>query len=92
MITTDLNNYLKYLYHFALGKWRCGGLIETHQASDLYIVLWPGPGDPAPAFPLLFHDNPASQTSFISISTLNTVFFHNKASRTKILANTAFRV
>ena len=54
------------------------------------LVLWPGLGGPEPAFPLLFHDNSASQTSFISISTLNTILFPTKASCAKILANTAF--
>lgn len=42
-----------------------------------------------PTLPLLFHDNPASRNSVISIP--KTIFFPNTASRAKILANPASR-
>lgn len=45
--------------------------------------------NPDPEFPFLFHDNPASQNSVISIQ--NTVVFANTASRANILANSAPR-
>ena len=47
-------------------------------------------GDPDPAFPLLFHDNPASRTSVFSNP--NTVFFPSSVSPAKISVNTASRV
>ena len=51
--------------------------------------ICPTTGDPDPAILLFFHDVVSSRTSVISIP--DTVFFPNTASRTKILANPAFR-
>ena len=55
-------------------------LIEMTTNSEYRV--WKG-GNPDPAFPLFFHDNPASRTFVISIP--NTVLFLSA----KVLANTA---
>ena len=54
-----------------------------------YVLQQGLEGDPDPAILLFFHDVFSSRTSVISIP--DTVFFLNTASRTKILANPAFR-
>ena len=54
-----------------------------------YVLQQGLEGDPDPAILLFFHDVVSSRTSVISIP--DTVFFPNTASRTKILANPAFR-
>ena len=65
--------------------WNAGLLLKPQ-----YVLQQGLEGDPDPAILLFFfHDVVSSRTSVISIP--DTVFFPNTASRTKILANPAFR-